>query len=122
SCFRGRSGAVGSPSGGRAGRRVRPDHREVRTERLYVKVPGSDKLRRTAAARLQHLLADGWREIERTSKVDHVQVTFERMGPIPLRLRLPKGPQVEERPERRRSGFGRGPGGPGGPGGPRGRR
>jgi hypothetical protein len=99
------------------------DHKELRTERLYVKVPGSDKLRRTAAARLQHLLAAGWKEIERTSKVDHVQITFERMGPIALRLRLPKGPQEEERPERRRSsGFGRGPGGPGGPGGPRGRR
>ncbi|MEA2550803.1 MAG: hypothetical protein QOE25_572, partial [Actinomycetota bacterium] len=34
-----------------------PDYKEVLHERLYVKVPGSDKLRKTASARLKHLLA-----------------------------------------------------------------
>ena len=35
------------------------DYKEVLHERLYVRVPGTDKLRKTAAARLQHLLANG---------------------------------------------------------------
>ena len=41
------------------------DYKEILLERLYVKVPGTDKLRKTAAARLKHLLANGYREIER---------------------------------------------------------
>lgn len=96
------------------------DFKEIRTERLYVKVPGTESLRKGAAGRHKHLLAAGWREIARVSKVDHLQVTFERAGAIPLKLRLPKGPQEEERRERRRGNFG-GPG-RGGPGGGRGRR
>lgn len=96
------------------------DFKEVRTERLYVKVPGTEQLRRGAASRHKHLLAGGWREVSRTSKVDHLQVTFERAGLIPLKLRMPKGPQEEERRERRRSNFG-GPGGARG-GAPRGGR
>jgi hypothetical protein len=91
-----------------------PDYREVVHERLYVRVPGSDKLRRTAAARLKHLLASGWRETERTQTTDYVQVRFERTGHAPIKARLPKkGPEIriERRPRR-----------DGGPGGPRGRR
>ncbi|MFM7719060.1 MAG: hypothetical protein ACKO8G_06180 [Actinomycetota bacterium] len=92
------------------------DFKEVRTERHYVKVPGGESLRKRAESRHKHLVADGWREVSRTPKVDHVQVTYERAGVIPLKLRLPKGPQeVEDRRERRRSGFG-GPGGFGGRG------
>ncbi|MFM8998567.1 MAG: hypothetical protein ACKOKE_00515 [Actinomycetota bacterium] len=91
------------------------DFKEVRTERLYLKVPGSEQLRRGAKGRHQHLLDAGWKEVARTSKVDHLQVTYERAGLIPLKLRMPKGPQEEERRERRRSNFG-GPGGPGGRG------
>jgi hypothetical protein len=37
------------------------DYREIIHERLYVKVPGGDSLRKTAASRLKHLLANGWR-------------------------------------------------------------
>jgi hypothetical protein len=38
------------------------DYKEVTHERLYVRVPGTDKLRKTAANRLKHLVAAGWRE------------------------------------------------------------
>jgi len=43
-----------------------PERLEVRYEHLYVKVPGTDKLRKTADGRLRSLLTDGWREIQRT--------------------------------------------------------
>jgi hypothetical protein len=88
-----------------------PDYKEVLHERLYVRVPGTDKLRRTASARLKHLLAEGWREISRETHPDHVMVKFERTGHAPLKARLPKkSPEVrmERRPRRD------GPGGRGG--------
>ena len=90
------------------------DYKEVLHERLYVKVPGTDKLRKTAAARLKHLLANGYREIERAQKPDHVMVRFERTGHAPMKARLPKkGPEItiERRP--RRDGQGGGQGGRG---------
>jgi hypothetical protein len=95
-----------------------PEYKEVLHERLYVRIPGTDKLRKTAAARIKHLLANGWRETERDQRPDHIQVRFERSGHAPMRARLPKAvPEVKF--ERRPRGQGRG--GPGGPGG-RGRR
>jgi hypothetical protein len=92
------------------------DYKEVLHERLYVKVPGTDKLRKTAAARAEHLLATGWREIERWQRPDHVEIRFERTGHAPMQARRPRY-VPEQRFERRRprQGFG-------GPGGPRGRR
>lgn len=95
------------------------DYKEVVHERLFVKVPGSDKLRKTAAARLKHLVAAGWRESERWQRADHLEIRLERSGHAPLRTRLPR-PAPEPVFDRRR-GRG-GPGGPGGRGGPRGRR
>jgi len=90
------------------------DYKEVTHERLFVKVPGSDKLRKTAAARLKHLLANGWRETDRQQTTDYVQVRFERTGHAPLKARLPKAaPEVQFQRRPRRDG---------GPGGPRGRR
>ena len=91
-----------------------PEYKEVLHERLYVRVPGTDKLRKTAAARLKHLLATGWRETDRQVLPDHLVVRFERTGHAPMRARLPKAVaevRVERRPRRD---------GPGG--GPRGRR
>lgn len=90
------------------------DYKEVLHERLYVRVPGSDKLRKTAAARLKHLLAGGWRETGRSQTAEYVQVRFERTGHAPMKARLPKKiPEVRiERRPRRDGGFG----------GPRGRR
>jgi hypothetical protein len=94
------------------------DYKEVRVERLFVKVPNTDKLRKNAAGRHKHLLADGWREMERRQEIDHIWVRYERMGPPPLRLRLPRPEKDQGRFERRprtgmRDGF---------RGGPRGRR
>lgn len=82
------------------------EYKEVRLERLYVKIPGTDKLRKSAAGRLRHLLADGWRETDRSQKADHVAVRVERTGHTPLKGRLPKGPQEQPRMERRPRGQG----------------
>ena len=94
--------------------RTMPDYKEVLHERLYVRVPGTDKLRKTAAARLKHLLANGWRETDRQQTPDHVMVRFERTGHAPMKARLPKFvPEVRMERRPRRDGQG---------GGPRGRR
>ena len=76
------------------------DYREILHERLYVKVPGTETLRKTAANRQKHLLANGWRELDRQQRADHVMVTFERTGHAPMKARLPK-PVAEVRIERR---------------------
>ncbi len=90
------------------------DYKEVLHERLYVKVPGTDKLRKTAAARLKHLLANGYREIERAQKPDHIMVRFERTGHAPLKARIPKkGPEIKIERRPRRDGQGGGPAGRG---------
>ncbi len=93
------------------------DYREILHERLYLREPGTDRLRKTAAARLKHLAAVGWREVERQQLADHLMLRFERTGHPPMKARIPKrGPEVkiERRPRRD------GPGGSGGRG--RGRR
>lgn len=93
------------------------DYKEVLHERLYVTVPGTEKLRKTAANRQKHLLANGWRETERNTHPDYIQVRFERTGHAPMRARLPKAaPEIVDR-RPRRDGQGRGQGG--GRGGPR---
>lgn len=89
------------------------DYKEVLHERLYVRVPGTDKLRRTATARLKHLLANGWREVERNQDTDFLRVRLERSGHAPMKARLPKlGPEVKIERRPRRDGQG-GPGGRG---------
>ena len=88
-----------------------PDYRENLHERLYVKVPGNDKLRKTAVDRQKHLLANGWRELERQQRTDHIMVLFERTGHAPMKARLPKAvPEVriERRPRRDGQQGGRG--------------
>ncbi len=87
-----------------------PDYKEIVHERLYVTVPGSDKLRKRAAARLKHLLSNGWREVERQQRPDHMMVKFERSGHAPLKARLPKyvpEVRVERRPRGEGGPFGR---------------
>ncbi len=84
------------------------DYREVIHERLYVRVPGTDRLRKTAAGRLKRLVAAGWRETERWRRGDYLEVRLERTGVPPLRARLPRG-GVEQRFERRPRGQERGP-------------
>jgi hypothetical protein len=92
------------------------DYKEVVHEHLYVKTPGTDKLRKTATGRLDHMLAAGWRETERWQRGDHIEVRLERTGHVPTSARLPR-PAPEPTFERRR-----GPGGRGGFGQGRGRR
>ena len=87
------------------------DYREIIHERFYVKVPGGDSLRKTAASRQKHLLANGWREVERAQTAEYFQVRFERTGHAPMKARLPtKGPEIRDQRRPRRDGRG-GPGG-----------
>ncbi len=90
------------------------DYKEVIVERLYVKVPGTEKLRKNADARLKHLLAGGWREVSRDRKPDHIAVKLERAGVPPLKTRLPRAAPAIQFRERRPRGRDGGP--------PRGRR
>lgn len=91
------------------------EYKEVIHERLYVKVPGTEQLRKRAAGRLKHLLAAGWRETDRTVSAEYVTVKLERSGQKPLMVNLPPPPPQLPRGNRRQGGFG-------GPGGNRGRR
>lgn len=93
------------------------DYKEVRVERLYLRVPNTEKLRKSAAGRHRHLLADGWREMERSQQMDHIRVRYERTGHPPLKSRLPRPEKEQFRFERRPRGRDGGRGG--GRGGPR---
>jgi hypothetical protein len=81
-----------------------PTRQEVRTERLYVKAPGTDQLRKTAAASLRHLLASGWHETGRKLRSDHVEVHLERTDPGPSPIHQPHAhvekPRRPHAPER----------------------
>lgn len=57
---------------------------EVRTERLYLKAPGTDRLRKTAAGLLRHLLAQGWQETARRLRSDHLEIRLERTTSAPV--------------------------------------
>jgi hypothetical protein len=85
------------------------EHREVMHERLYLKEPQSERLRKGAAGRLRHLLATGWRETERWHAADYVTVRVERSGHAPRMNRIPRPAPAP--PPRRRPEFGqpRGP-------------
>jgi len=94
------------------------EHHEVRHERLWLKEPGTERLRKNAAAHLRYLLATGWRETDRWIGTDYITVKVERSGVDPRIGRMPKIEPPPPRPPRedRRGGFGgRGFGGPGGP-------
>jgi hypothetical protein len=100
------------------------DYKEVRNERLYLKEPNSERLRKTAAGRLRYLLSSGWRETDRWIAGEYITVKVERSGHAPRMTRLPKPPPMAPRPPRGDLGRGgpRGGGGfrPGGGRGPRG--
>jgi hypothetical protein len=88
------------------------EYKEVVHQRLYVKEPRTERLRKNAAGWLRHQLATGWKETERWHADDYVTVRLERSGHAPRMMRMPKITPVQGRPPRR---FGQG-----GPGGPRG--
>ena len=92
------------------------EHREVLHERLYLKEPRTERLRKGAAAHLRHLLAEGWRETERWHADNYITVRVERSGHVPRMTKLPKPTPPPPRPPRQG-----GPGGFGGPGRGRGR-
>jgi hypothetical protein len=109
------------------------DYKEVLHERLYVKVPGGDKLRKTAAGRLKYMIAAGWKETQRWQHPEYITVRLERSGHAPTMKILPKPPPPPQRMNRvgrggvggrgggfggRGGGFRGGPGGPPGAGGP----
>jgi len=87
------------------------EYREVMHERLYVKEPRTERLRKTAAGHLRHLLSTGWKETERWHADDYVTVRMERTGHAPRMTRMPKVEPPPPRPPRQRFGQG-GPGGP----------
>ena len=55
---------------------------EVTVLRLYCKSPGSQQLRKNAAAELATMLAAGWHEKQRKIEVDHLVLRLERPRPI----------------------------------------
>ena len=88
------------------------DYKEVRVERLFLKVPNTDKLRKNAAGRHKHLLADGWREMERRRRSTTSGCATSAPA-RPLRLRMPRPEKDQGRFERRpRMGMRDGRGGP----------
>lgn len=64
-------------------------HTEVSSYRLHVKTPGTDRLRKGAAAQLRHLLATGWHETGRRTSHDYVTVRLQRTKTI---IPWPTGP------------------------------
>ena len=79
------------------------EYREIRHERLYLKEPGTERLRKTAAARLRHLLATGWRETERWYADRYITARVERTGVDPAVGRMPNIPPPTPRPPRQDS-------------------
>lgn len=106
-----------------------PDYKQVRHERLYLREPRTEKLRKTAEGRMKRLVAEGWRETERWHADDHITVRFERSGVSPWigkPIRITQADLPPRRDGNRRGGFqgggGPGRGGPGPGGGGRGGR
>jgi hypothetical protein len=67
---------------------------EVTTIRLYMKAPGSDRLRKGSEATLRRLLATGWHEIHRTGERDYVDVRLSRPVARESQLGLPGNASV----------------------------
>ena len=89
--------------------------REILYETFFTRSPGQDKMRKTAAGRMKHLLRDGWHEVSRQEAgPDSVTIRFEREGvtkPLPpLRTKPEPPPRRPPRGDRRGGPGGRGPG------------
>jgi hypothetical protein len=91
-----------------------PDYKESTHERLWLKEPGTERLRKRGAGRLKHLLAQGWRETERWHSDRYVTVRLERSGVSPW-IGKPIQRRAADEPPRREGG--RRPPGQGGRGG-----
>ena len=86
------------------------EYREVTHRRLYLKEPRTERLRKTAAGHLRHLLDAGWKETDRWHSNDYITVRMERSGHAPRMTRLPKVVPPPPRPPRNRLGQGAGSG------------
>jgi hypothetical protein len=71
---------------------------EVAVVRLYCKSPGSQQLRKNAAAELATMLAAGWHEKQRKVEADHLVVRLER--PRPAQPSMQGTPGANGRPRR----------------------
>lgn len=71
---------------------------EVTVVRLYCKSPGSQQLRKNAAAELATMLAAGWHEKQRKVEADHLVVRLER--PRPIQPSMQGVPGASGRPRR----------------------
>ena len=76
---------------------------EVTAVRLYYKSPGSQQLRKNAAAELATLLAAGWQEKTRKTSADHVVVRLERPRPIEHSMPSGAGPHPTNAKQARRN-------------------
>ena len=85
------------------------EHRETRYQRLYLKEPGTDRIRKEAAGGLAHKLSTGWHESERWHSEHYITVKLERSGVDPALGTLPPIPPPAPRS---RSDRDRRPGGP----------
>jgi hypothetical protein len=91
-----------------------PDYKQVRHERLYLKEPGTERLRKNASGRLRRLVNEGWRETERWHADQFITVRLERTGVSPWigkPIRITQADLPPRRDANRRDGP---PGGRGG--------
>jgi hypothetical protein len=86
------------------------EYREVTHHRLYLREPRTERLRKTSAGHLKHLLSTGWKETDRWYSNDYITVRMERSGHAPRMTRLPKVVPPPPRPPRNRMGQGPGSG------------
>ena len=80
------------------------EHKEVMHERLYLKQPGTERLRNRSAGRLRHLLSTGWRETDRWHADDYITVRVERSGHAPRTVKPPAPPPASARTSRQGPG------------------
>ena len=73
---------------------------EVTVLRLYYKSPGTQSLRKSAAAELARMTAAGWQEKNRKPEADHVVVRLERPRPPQVSMPSPSGGGGPGRPRR----------------------
>ncbi|HYT80245.1 MAG TPA: hypothetical protein VEQ37_13540 [Actinomycetota bacterium] len=82
------------------------EYHEVFHERLYLREPRTERLRKSAAGRLRHLLNTGWKETERWHADDYITVRMERSGVAPRMTEMPKIVPSQPGPPRRGPGQG----------------
>jgi hypothetical protein len=95
-----------------------PDYKEVTHERLYLKEQGTERVRKSAAGRLKHMLAQGWRETDRWHTDRYIMVRLERSGVSPWigqPIKISAADLPPRREGRRGPPFGGGGGRGGGP-------